>query len=182
MRPNARVAALTALIVIGAAVLSGCIVVPVWWDDHYPSAPRMSVIHVHVYDYYTYASISWAAVELYQKSWWDWDYMGTWQVNSGGYTALQGGYLYDDGGSRERDFGVKVYAAGYYTEWFELSLDYWYPVETLSFYLVPWSDCGDCWQPTEGVAPDLPKWDLPGDRVKIGGPDDVEVEQPEEAE
>ncbi len=179
MRPNARVAALAALLVIATAFLSGCIVVPMWWNDHY-SAPRMSVIHVHVYDYYTYAPISWAVVELYEESWWDWDYIGSWHANSGGYAYVPGGYLYDETGRDERSFGVEVYAAGYYPEWFELSLDYWYPVETLSFYLVPWADCGDCWRPTEGQAPDLPKWDLPADRVKVGDPDGMNMDDAEQ--
>ncbi len=173
MRPNARVAALAAVLLTVVLLGSGCIVVPVWWNDHYDRAPRVSVIHVHVYDYYTYAPISWAVVELYEQSWWDWDYVGSWHVNPGGYTAVQGGYLYEEGGPNDRDLGIKVYASGYYTEWFELSLDYWYPAETVSFYLVPWADCGDCWRPTEGQVPDLPKWDLPGDRVKVG---DTKVE------
>lgn len=173
MRRNASKVGLAAVLFLVMLLASGCIVMPVWWND-YHRTPRMAVVHVHVYDYYTFAPVSWAQVELYEESWWNWDYRGTWQVNSAGYTAVQGGYLYDDGdgGPEDRDFGMEVYAAGYYTEWFEIELDYWYPAETVSFYLVPWSDCGDCVEPLEGEPPELPERDLPADRIRVGEQDE----------
>lgn len=175
MRPNAKATALAAVLILVLLVGSGCIVVPVWWNDHYNRAPRMSVVHVHVYDYYTYAPISWAVVELYEESWWSWNYLGSWHVGPTGYVSASGGYLYDDGdgGPEDKNFGIEVYADGYYPEWFELDLDYWYPTETVSFYLVPWYGCGDCWRPIEGQAPELPEWDLPDGRVRVGEHDGV---------
>jgi len=178
MKPYASRFALAAALFLALFLVGGCIVVPVWWDDDHGRAPRMATMHVHVYDYYTYAPISWAEVELYRESWWTWDYLGTWHVNSSGFTSVNGGYLYDDGdgGPEELDFGLEVYAAGYYPEWFEIELDYWYPSETISFYLVPWDGCGDCWTPLEGEAQQTSErgWKLPDGRVKIGEPDEIE--------
>ncbi|MFH1502423.1 MAG: hypothetical protein ABIG03_05185 [Candidatus Eisenbacteria bacterium] len=175
MRPKAIRTAVAAVLFLVLVLLAGCIVVPVWWDGH-NRAPRMAVVHVHVYDYYTYAPVSWAVVELYEESWWSWNYRGAWPVNMTGYTAAQGGYLYDDGsgGPQERRFGVEVSAGGYYPEWHELELDYWYPVETLSFYVVPWDDCAICGEPVEGQPPEIHDHDLPEGRVKVGEPDAVD--------
>jgi hypothetical protein len=131
---------------------------------------------VHVYDYYTFAPVSWATVELYEQSWWDWNYRGTWQVNSAGYTAATAGNLYRDGrgGPEERHLGVDVGAVGYYPEWYEVELDYWDPTVTLSFYIVPGADCGDCGRPVDGERPEIPDQDLPENRVKVGGPEPVD--------
>jgi hypothetical protein len=165
-------AAIAAVLFLVLTMSAGCIFVPVWWDDH-GYAPRMAVVHVHVYDYYTNAPVSWAVVELFEESWWDWDYRGSWPVNMAGYTAAQGGYLYDDGdgGPEERHFGVEVSASGYYPEWYEIELDYWYPVQTLSFYLVPWDGCTDCGRNVEGERADVSEHELPGNRVKVGEPE-----------
>jgi hypothetical protein len=183
MRCNVRKLALAAALFLAMVLVSGCIVIPVWWD-HNDRAPRAAIIHVHVYDYYTYAPVSWAVVELYEESWWTWDYRGSWHVNYSGYTTLNGGYLYDDhdGGPDERDFGIEVYADGYYPEWFELELDYWDSTETISFYLLPWADCGDCWTPLEGEPQETPEeWKLPKDRVRLGEPSESEVETEQDA-
>ncbi len=179
MRPNAGRFALTAVLFLVLVLVSGCIFVPSWWNDH-GRAPRMAVLHVHVYDYYTYAPISWAVVELYEESWWSWDYRGSWHVNPAGYVAAHGGYLYDDGrgGPEERDFGVEVSAGGYYPEWYEIELDYWYPAETLSFYMVPWDGCSDCGKPVEGEPPEIHDHDLPAGRVRVGEPDVIEADDP----
>ena len=177
MRPKAiRVVAATVLFLVLLSA-SGCIFIPVWWDDGH-RVPRMAVVHVHVYDYYTYAPVSWAVVELYEQSWWNWNYRGTWPVNAAGYTAAHGGYLYEDGrsGPQARRLGVEVSAGGYYPEWYEIELDYWYPAETLSFYMVPWDGCGICGEPVDGEPPAIHDHDLPDDRVKAGERDAVEVD------
>ena len=175
MRPNAVKSMAAAMLFLVLAVTSGCICNPVCPGG--PGAsPRPAVVHVHVYDYLTYAPVSWAVVELYEQSWWNWNYRGSWHVNGAGYTAAIGGNLfYDDcGGPEERHLGVDVSAAGYYPEWYEVELDYWDPTVTLSFYVVPWADCSDCGRPVEGERPDIPERELPEGRVKVGEPEAVD--------
>ncbi len=98
----------------------------------------MATLHVYARDYYTGMPIPWAEVELYERDWWDWDYQGSWSVNSAGYAAIRCGYLYHDGcgGSEEEDFRVVVYAPGYRSERYDIELSYYYPSEMLTFYLV----------------------------------------------
>lgn len=137
MKPTVKRSTLAAVLVLVPLLFSGCVMWPCWWCD-YDRAPRMAVVYVYVYDYFTGAPIPWATVDLYEESWWDWDYCGSWVVGPYGYTPVQGGYLYYDGpGPDERDLGLRVSAGGYYSEWYELELDYWYPTETLHFYLLP---------------------------------------------
>ncbi len=145
MRPIARVSLrrfLTAgiLLLTMLTMLSGCIVcIQEPYCDTRP--PRMATLHVYALDYYTGMPIPWADVELYVRDWWSWDYRGVWPVNSAGYTAIQGGYLYYDGcgGGEERDFRVVVYARGYSSEHYDIELSYYYPSEMLTFYLAPYA-------------------------------------------
>lgn len=140
MRPNAkRLFAAGTLLLVVATLLSGCIVCVD--DPHcgdYP--PKMATLYVYALDYYTGHPIHWAQVELYEFDWWNWEYLGTWSVNDAGYARLRCGYLYYDGhGGEEEDYRVVVYAAGYCPEAYDIGLSYYYPRETLTFYLVP---CG----------------------------------------
>ncbi len=163
-----RRAALVATLAV-AVSLSGCIVCPWCWEcDDRP--PRMAMIYVHVSDYYTGAPISWAAADLYESDWWEWDFIGTWEVNGSGRATLYGGYLYDEGdGPEEEDFKVVVYASGYETLDYTLELDFWHPTETLHFYLLPY-------YAREGEEPDVSGENEPGEdgpdgpRVLVGEP------------
>jgi len=154
---------------------SGCIVWCGWpWCEH--ANPRMAVLHVYVSDYYTGYAIPWATVELYETDWWDDDFLGSRQVDGGGYAQLYGGYLYPDGrgGDEERDFLVRVYASGYCWESYEIELDYYYPSETLHFYLVP------CFMRGEGgdeEAIEVPIDERPPDRIRVG--EEARPDQPE---
>jgi hypothetical protein len=145
MRPTARVSLrrfFTAgvLLVSMAVMFSGCIICI---EDPFCDGrrPRMATLHVYALDYYTGRPIPWAEVELHEMNWWSWDYQGTWQVNSAGYAAIRCGYFYPDGcgGSEEEDFRVTVYASGYHSERYEIELSYYYPSETLTFYLAPYA-------------------------------------------
>lgn len=168
MKPTAKKSTLAAALLLVSLLVSGCVVWPCWWCD-YERAPRMAVVYVHVYDYYTCAPVSWAAVALYEEGWWDWDYRGSWPVSPHGYAAVQGGYLYCDGpGPDERELGLRVSAAGYYSEWYELELDYWYPTESLHFYLLPWGYRDGSEEPQVGEPEDLPEGERPPDRVIVG--------------
>jgi hypothetical protein len=172
MKPTVKKSTVAAALLLVPLLMSGCIVWPCSWCD-YDRAPRMAVVYVHVYDYYTCAPISWAAVALYEESWWDWDYCGSWPVSPSGSVAVPAGYMYDDGpGPDERNLGLRVSAAGYYSEWYELELEYWYPTETLHFYLLPWGyrDGGE--DPQVGEPEDLPESERPPDRVMVGEPRD----------
>ena len=172
MKPTAKKSTLAAALLLVPLLVSGCVVWPCWWCD-YERAPHMAVVYVHVYDYYSCAPISWATVALYEESWWEWDYCGTWPVGPYGYVAVQGGYLYDDGpGPEERDLGIRVAASGYYSEWYELELDYWYPTETLHFYLLPWAYREGGEETGVGESEELPEGERPSDRVRIGEPRD----------
>ena len=184
MKPTTRKAMLAAVLLTAWVMASGCVVWPCWWCDR-DRAPRMAVVYVHVYDYYTCAPIPWATVALYEEGWWDWDYCGSWSVGATGYTAVPVGYVYYDGpGPDEREIGLRVSAGGYYSEWYEVELDYWYPTETLHFYLLPWAyrdgggdpdssaggdELGRA-DPEASAPPDLPEGDRPPDRVLVGEP------------
>jgi hypothetical protein len=139
MRPKAkRVVTAVAMLLIVSVLLSGCIVCvdDVFCDDR---PPRMATLTVYALDYYSGAPIPWAHVELYESHWWTWDYLGTWPVGPGGYARLHCGYLYHDGcgGQEEEDYRVVVYASGYHSERFDIELSYYYPAETLYYYLYP---------------------------------------------
>ena len=143
MRPAVKRFAITgALLLVVPVLLSGCIVCveDVFCDSH---PPRMATLHVYALDYFTGAPIQWAQAELYESSWWTWDYQGTWSMNRAGYVMLQCGYFYYDGcgGAEEEDFRVVVYAPGYNSERYDIELSYYYPTEVLSFYLVPHYAC-----------------------------------------
>ena len=148
MRPIARVfrrRSLTVgiLLLITPMMFSGCIVCieDPFWDT---PPPRTATLHVYALDYYTGRPIPWAEVEVYERDWWSWDYQGTWSVNSAGYAAIRCGYLYSDGGGGdEEDFRVVVYASGYCSERYDIELSYYYPSETLTFYLAPCAARGD---------------------------------------
>ncbi len=171
MRSTARRFAMVAVLLIAPLMLAGCIVWPCWWCESCP--PRTATFHVYVYDYYTYVPISWAVVELYEEDWWCWGYKGSWPVNPSGYAAVHGGYLYNHGGGGpdEETFRLIVGASGYCTESVELELDYWYPSETVFFYLVRWYGRGEDpledgkWEPVE-----LPVEERPADRIMVGEP------------
>lgn len=172
MRTIAKRFWIAAVLVVIPLFVSGCICSPGWWwDDHH--GPRRATFHVYVYDYYSYAPVPWAVVELYQEDWYDWDYVGAWPVNRAGYAAAHGGYLYHDscGGCEERDYRVFVGASGYQSEWIQIELDYWYPSETIYFYLVPWygRDVGSAGE-GDGEPPELPLDERPPDRVMVGAP------------
>jgi hypothetical protein len=134
-----RISALLLVAVVVPALLPGCIV---WLDDPWCSdyPPRMATVQVYVRDLYTGAPIPWAQVELYERDWWDWDYIGRWPVSPSGYVTVFGGYLYHDscGGSEREDFRVVVYADGYYSDFYQVELSYYHPWETLTFYMMPW--------------------------------------------
>ena len=141
MRPTARVSTrrfLTAgvLLLTIPVMFSGCIVC-IEGPFCYDRPPRMAMLHVYAVDYYTGMPIPWAEVVLYESDWWDWNYQGSWPVNSAGYAAINCGYLYYDGygGSEEEDFRVVVYAPGYCSERYDIELSYHYPSEVLTFYL-----------------------------------------------
>jgi hypothetical protein len=179
MRATARRVCVAAILLIVALSVSGCICGPGWWRcaRHHP---RRAALHVHVYDYYTFAPIHWAVVDLYQDSWSGWDYIGTWPVNRSGYTTVYGGHLHHDGccGVEERDFLVEVHASGYYSEAFEIELSYRHPSETLYFYLVPWDwREGRSVVDEEGEPPELPVDERPPDRVQVGEPKQRAPEQ-----
>ncbi len=161
-----RLATVAVLLAV-AFLFSGCIVWPCWWCDTCP--PRVATVHVYVYDYYTGYPISWAWVEAYEEDWWDWDYIGRWPVSDAGYAVVRAGYLYRDGcgGPEDEELRVYVNASGYWSEWFDLELDYWYPSETLYFYLVPCRGEGGA---DVGGGPQLPAPDRPPDRVRVGAP------------
>jgi hypothetical protein len=138
MKPIARRTLTVLALVLTVSLLSGCIVriEDIWCDDHV----RRATLHVYVRDYYSGAPIDWARVKLYERDWWSWDHVGTWRVNDYGYVVVRDGYLSCDGcgGPEEEDFLVVVTASGYYSEEYEIELSYYYPSETLTFYLVPW--------------------------------------------
>ena len=175
MKPIAKRFLIAAVLLTVPLFVSGCIVSPDWWwGEHH--RPRSATLHVYVYDYYTYAPVPWAFVEVYEEDGWDWDYVGTWPVNRGGYAAAHGGYLYADGcgGCDEKDYRVLVDASGYLSEWIDIELDYWYPAETLYFYLLPRQgrDAGSIGGgDTDRSEP--PLGESPADRVMIGEPKDV---------
>jgi hypothetical protein len=172
MRAIAKRFCFVAILLVIPLFVSGCIYRPGWWwdDRHHP---RRATFHVYVYDYYTYAPVSWAVVELYEEDWWDWDFVGAWPVNRSGYATVSDGYLHHDGhgGSDEEDFLILVGASGYRTESIEIELDYWYPSETLYFYLLPWyGQDGRSAGEDEGEPPELPLDERPPDRVMVGEP------------
>jgi hypothetical protein len=173
MRAIAKRFRVAAILLATPLFVSGCICGPgCWWWDDQPS-PRRATFHVYVYDYYSYEPLPWAVVELYEDDAWDWDYLGAWPVNHAGYAVARGGYLYHDGcgGHEERNYRVLVEASGYQTEWIEIGLDYWYPSETLYFYLVPWYGRDGEPQKEAGEEPwDLPLDERPPDRVMVGEP------------
>lgn len=168
MNPTAKKSILAAALILASLIVSGCVVSPCWWCDR-EGAPRMAVVYVYVYDYYTCAPIPWATVDLFEEGWWDWNYCGSWAVSPYGYAVVQGGYLYYEGPD-ERDLGLRVSAGGYYSEWYEVELDYWYPTETLHFYLLPrlYRDGGE--ETDVGDGEDLPESARPEDRVMVGEP------------
>lgn len=186
MRPIARVSPrrfLTAgiFLLIIPMIFSGCIICiegPFW--DNPP--PRTATLHVYALDYYTGRPIPWAEVEVYKRDWWSWDYQGTWSVNSAGYTSIRCGYLYSDGcgGGDEEDFRVVVHASGYYSERYDIELSYYYPSETLTFYLAPCAarengdaEAGSLRQSpgTDGAI--TPDTDQPAGKVVVGTADQV---------
>jgi hypothetical protein len=141
MRPFAkRILAAGVLVIAVTAMLSGCVVCV---DDVFGnnSQPRSATLHVYARDYFSGAPIPWARVELYESDWWSWDYEGTWRVNQSGYVRLPCGYLTGDGcgGNSEEVYRVVVYAEGYHAEDYEIELSYYYPSETLTFYLMPYA-------------------------------------------
>jgi hypothetical protein len=176
MRPSVKklVAAGAALLVI-PIMLSGCIVCIEDLCGNHP--PRMAMLHVYAVDYYSGVPVPFAQVELYERDWWSWDYQGTWPVNQGGYAGIRCGYLYYDGcgGREDEDFRVIVYAPGYDTEGYDIELSYYYPAETLTFYLMPYyakgAEAGGNFEPgsrTEEEVEALGPGQSTG-RVEIGG-------------
>ncbi len=133
-----RLVVTTAVIVAATLLLSGCIVCV---DDIFCDSrpPRTATLHVYALDYYTGVPIPWAVVEVYERGWWSWNCLGTWHVNQAGYVRVHAGTLSYDGcdGAESERFKIVVYASGYYSERYEIELSYYYPTETLSFYLVP---------------------------------------------
>lgn len=172
MRPIAKRLVTAVVLLLVPALLGGCIVcIEDIFCDNRP--PRMATLNVYVLDYFSAMPIGWATVELYERDWWHWDYLGSWQANPAGYAMLHGGYLHHDGcgGDEEEDFRVVVRASGYYTEEFEIELSYYYPYETLTFYLLPWQ--GREGDPEDGARA-LPSEDRPEGKVVVGEPDGVE--------
>lgn len=145
MRPVARKLMAIAVLLVVPLMFSGCIVSI--WDDCWSCGqcpPRRAQIHVYVYDYYTGAPVPWAVAELYKEHWWHWSLIGSWHVDPGGYARLYGGCLYRDGcgGPEEKEYKIAVYASEYCSESFSVELSYYYPSETLYFYLWPWCGTG----------------------------------------
>jgi hypothetical protein len=139
MRPNAKIlAAAAAILLVVPVLLSGCIVSIV--GIHHDRPPRMATLYVYARDYYSGGPIPFAHVEVSERDWWSWDYLGTWSVDRRGYAAARCGYLYYDGcgGREEEEYRVVAYARGYYEERYEIELSYHYPAETLTFYLMPY--------------------------------------------
>jgi hypothetical protein len=138
MKPTARTTLSALALLLTASLLSGCIVhvEDIWCESH----ARRATLYVYVKDYYSGAPIHWAMVELYESDWWSWDYIGTWEVNDYGYVVVRDGYLGYDGcsGPEEKDFLIVVNASGYYSNDYEIELSYYYPSETLTFYLMPY--------------------------------------------
>jgi hypothetical protein len=181
MRPIARVSLrrfFTAgvLLVSIPMMLSGCIVCI---EDIFcnTSPPRAATLYVYARDYYTGAPIPWAEVELYERDWWSWDYQGSWSMNPSGYAAVHCGYFYHDGcgGDDEEDFRVVVRAPGYCSERYEIELSYYYPSETLTFYLAPCAarEDGDAESGSRTQSPGLegavtPETDQPAGKVVVG--------------
>ncbi len=161
-----------AIVIVVPLLLSGCIVCPWCWDyDDQP--PRMAMISVTVSDYYTGTPVTWAAADLYEADWWEWDYVGTWPVNPYGHTTLYGGYLYDDGdgGPEDEDFRVVVHASGYETLSYTIELEYRHPAETLHFYLMPYyAREGETERPEAISVEELEENGPNGPRVFIGEP------------
>ncbi len=174
MRPIVRRLVVPAIAVAVTTVMSGCIVCPGAWCDVEP--PREAALHVYASDYWTGAPVYWAEVDLLVAGWPDWDYVGTWLVDRGGYVPVYAGPLFRDGhgGPEGRTYRLEVFAGGYYREWFEIDLDYYYPAETVYFYLYPL-------HPGREVVPGddgneermaLPEGEGPPDRVRVGEPRD----------
>jgi len=182
MRPRAKGFLIAGvLLLVVPLMLSGCIVCV---DDVYHGSPppRMATMHVYALDYYTGMPIPWARVELYESDWWCWDYEGTWPVGPTGYAVIPCGYLYPDGcgGNEEEYYRVVVYASGYHTERYDIELSYYYPSETLSFYLLPAyaRDAGEVVPGTEdgtglGGA-EAPESTEARGKVVVGEPEEVE--------
>jgi hypothetical protein len=156
MRPIAKRHLVAGVLVALVSVMSsGCIVcIDDIFCDNRP--PHMATLHVYVLDYYSGAPIPWAQVEVSESDWWSWDYIGTWSVGPSGYAVVRCGYLYPDGcgGDDEKDYKIVAYASGYCSERYTLELSYYYPSETLTFYLMP------CWASEGGE--DVPHSDLNG--------------------
>ena len=188
MRPTAKVSLkrfLTAgvLLLTIPVMLSGCIVCIE--DPYCGPPPRMATLQVYALDYYTGRPIPWAEVELYERDWWSWNYQGAWPVNPAGYASIRCGCLYYDGygGSEEEDFRVAVYARGYYYEYYDIGLSYYYPSEILTFYLVPCAarEAGDAESgPQRGAAgledAGSPETARPAGKVVVGAPGQAEAE------
>jgi hypothetical protein len=138
MKPIARITLAAIALALVASLLSGCIINIE--DIGCGDRVRRATLYVYVRDYYSGAPIRCARVELYERGWWSWDYIDSWGVNDYGYAAVRGGYLsYDTcGGYEEERYLVVVSAPGYCTTEYEIELSYYYPSETLTFYLVPW--------------------------------------------
>jgi hypothetical protein len=172
MKAIAKRFLVTAVLLTVPLFVSGCIVSPDWWwEEHHQ--PRRTTFYVYVYDYYTYAPVPWAVVEVYEEGRWGWDYLGAWPVNRAGYVAAHGGYLHADGcgGCEEGHYRVLVDASGYQREWIDIELDYWHPAETLYFYLLPryGRDAGTIGG-SDTDPPEAPLDERPPDRVMIGEP------------
>lgn len=174
MRPVVRKLCLTLMFIIVVVLVSGCNVCPVpWCEEEYP--PHRGVFHVYVYDYYTGYAIDWAEVDLYRDGLYDWEYLGTWFVDEGAYAQIQADllYRYAWGGPEAVCYSVDVFADDYYSEYYEICLDYYYPSEALHYYLVPLpphargqTDGGEPGDPESRVR--LPEDAEPPDRVLVG--------------
>jgi hypothetical protein len=138
MKPIARKTLAVVVVLLCAALLSGCIVTieQDWWQEH---PRRTATLYIYLRDYYADFPLSRGYVDLYEHRWSGWEYIGTWEADRYGYVVVRDGYLYCDGcgGEDERDFLVVADAPGYYREDFEIELSYRHPSETLTFYLVP---------------------------------------------
>jgi hypothetical protein len=174
MRPFAKRVLVVGVLLIVPILLSGCIVcIDDVFNDNRP--PRMATLSVYALDYYSGMPIPWAEVELYESHWWTWDYQGTWPVGPSGHTYLRCGYLYPEGcgGKEEETYRVVVYASGYEVERFDIELSYYYPSETLSFYLLPRSgrEAVDVEPGTLGIAnEDAQESGLAHGKVVVGEP------------
>ncbi len=177
MRPRVRKLFMALMFVIVSVLVSGCIVCPVpWCEQVYP--PHGAVFHVSVYDYYTGYPIDWAEVDLYRDGLYDWEFLGTWSVDNGGYAQVRADFLYRyaRGGPETVCYSVDVFADGYYSEYYEVCLDYYRPSESLHYYLVPLppyardhADGGQSDVDRSG-RPRLPEGAGPADRVMVGEP------------